>query len=173
MTILNQDKCVLMVIDVQEKLLNAVYNPNVVRKNSLTLVNAAKILNIPIFITEQYPKGLGKSIEGISSEFCFEKCSFNALMDIDFDFKDKTQIIILGIETHICVYQTVNTLIEKGLDVTIVSDACSSRSEENYALALECMKSMGAQIKSTEMILFELIKSSKHPNFKEIQGLIK
>ncbi len=173
MTILNQDKCALMIIDVQEKLLNAVFNKEQVKKNAEILANAASILEIPIYITEQYPKGLGSTIETIKGDKYYEKTSFNALSDIDFDFGEKKQIILFGIETHICVHQTAAALRENGFDVTVVSDACGSRQKEHYLAGLDCMKANGAQIKPTEMVLFELLKSAKHPNFKEIQGLIK
>ena len=86
---------------------------------------------------------------------------------------NRNQILVFGIETHICVHQTVANLLEQGFDVTVVSDACGSRSEIEYQQALLCMKENGAKIKSTEMVIFELLKSAKHPNFKEIQGMIK
>ena len=85
----------------------------------------------------------------------------------------KQQILVFGIETHICVHQTVCALLKNDFDVTVIKDACGSRAESEYIAALECMKSNGAHIKTTEMVLFELIKTAKHPNFKEIQGLIK
>ena len=85
----------------------------------------------------------------------------------------KKQVIIFGIETHICVYQSVVALLELGYDVNVVVDACGSRSEFEYNRAINLMSEYGAKIKTTEMVLFELIKSSKHPNFKEIQSLIK
>lgn len=173
MTMLNQNNSVMMIIDVQEKLLNAVFNTEQVKKNAETLAIAASILEVPIYITEQYPKGLGSTIETIKGDKYFEKNSFNALLDIDFDFGERKQIIIFGIETHICVHQTVAALIEKGYDITVVSDACGSRQKEHYLAGLDCMKSNGAQIKPTEMVLFELLKGANHPNFKEIQRLIK
>ena len=79
----------------------------------------------------------------------------------------------MGIETHICVYQTVSDLLKMGFNVTVIADACGSRSEYEYNQCLNVMKSEGANIKTTEMILFELLKSAKHPNFKDIQNLIK
>lgn len=173
MTILNQNNCVLIIIDVQEKLLNAVFNPEQIKKNAEVLAKSASILEIPIYITEQYPKGLGRTIETVKGDKYYEKTSFNALLDIDFDFGERKQIIIFGIETHICVHQTVAALIEKGFDVTVVSDACGSRQKEHYIAGLDCMKVNGAKIKPTEMVLFELLKGAKHPNFKEIQSLIK
>ena len=175
---LNQDMSLLFIIDLQEKLINAIFNKDIVEKKSKKVIEAANILNLPLLITEQYPQGLGSSIEPISNESNrYTKFDFNALAD-DLILKqlesfDRKQIIIFGIETHICVYQTVVALLEKGYNVTVVSDACGSRSESEYLSGLDCMKEAGAKIKTTEMILFELLKSSKHPNFKEIQKLIK
>lgn len=176
--ILNQDDSLVLVIDVQEKLLNAVFNKEEVSKKSRILAKSANILNLPIIVTEQYPQGLGETIDGIKdSAKLFIKTAFNALTD-DLLLKElqksgKKQIIIWGIETHICVHQTVAALIEAGFEVTVVSDACGSRDESEYKSALACMMRNGANIKTTEMILFELLKGAKHPNFKEIQSLIK
>ena len=168
----------VLVIDIQEKLLNAVFNKEVVEKKSRILVKVAEILGLPIAVTEQYPQGLGESIEGIKENAkTFVKTTFNALEDAELlnvlKETNRNQIIVFGIETHICVHQTVANLLEQGFDVTVVSDACGSRSEIEYQQALSCMKENGAKIKSTEMVVFELLKSAKHPNFKEIQGMIK
>lgn len=179
--LLNQESCLLLIIDIQEKLLNAVFNKEDVEKHSVIMSKACCSLNIPVVVTEQYPKGLGNTIPEIkdNSSNCevFEKTSFNALLEPDINnavtSAGRKQIIVMGIETHICVHQTVNALIEKGYDVTVVSDACGSRAEKEYLSALDVMKTNGAKIKTTEMILFELLKSAKHSNFKEIQGLIK
>ena len=85
----------------------------------------------------------------------------------------KKQVLVLGIETHICVYQTILALLDNGFDVTVIKDSCGSRQEKEYLSALDCIRNNGAQIKTTEMVLFELLKSAKHPKFKEIQQLIK
>lgn len=175
--ILNQDDSLVLVIDVQEKLLNAVFNKEEVAKKSRILAKSANILKLPIIVTEQYPQGLGETIDGIKdSAKLFIKTAFNALNDEllkELEKNGKKQIIIWGIETHICVHQTVEALIEAGFEVTVVSDACGSRAESEYKSALACMMRNGANIKTTEMILFELLKGAKHPNFKEIQSLIK
>lgn len=176
--ILNLESSLLFVIDVQEKLVNAVFNKEEVAKKTRILINTANILNMPIIVTEQYPQGLGKSINAIKGNAkIFEKTAFNALSDplllSELKQSGKNQIIIFGIETHICVHQTVTALIESGFDVTVVKDACGSRSETEYQTAIACMEKNGAKIKTTEMILFELLKSAKHSNFKEIQTLIK
>jgi nicotinamidase-related amidase len=135
-----------------------------------------------VIITEQYPKGLGTTFCGIKdflSEKCryYEKTSFNALEDKNIignlEELSKKNIVVFGIETHICVHQTVAALIEKGYNVTVIKDACGSRSENEYSDGLRIMELNGAAVKTTEMVLFELIKGAKHPHFKEIQALIK
>lgn len=181
MGILNSNNCIMLIIDVQEKLLNAVFNRDLVAQRAEVMAKAANILNVPIIITEQYPQGLGKTIESIKSSIdnnkVFEKTSFSALDNEDvFDAiksQDKTDVILFGIETHICVSQTANALIELGYEVSVISDACGSRDEAEYLAGLSRMKENGAHIITAEIALFEWLRSSKHPNFKEIQRLIK
>ena len=131
----------ILIIDVQEKLLNAVFNPETVKKNTEILAKAAGRLKDKTLLED------------------LKACG--------------NQIIVFGIETHICVHQTVAGLIDNGFEVTVISDACGSRFKEHYDAGLSCMKANGAQIKPTEMVLFELLKSAKHPKFKEIQNLIR
>ena len=176
--LINIENSQILVIDIQEKLLNAVFNRECVEKKSKILIKVAEILELPVTVTEQYPQGLGETIEGLKENAkVFTKTSFNALEDEELlnnlSGHDRNQVIIFGIETHICVHQTVASLIQKGFEVTVINDACGSRSEFEYQQALLTMKENGAKIKSTEMVIFELLKSAKHPNFKEIQGLIK
>lgn len=181
MTILNQNDSILMIIDVQERLLNAVYNLEMVERNTEILAKAASILNLPVFITEQYPKGLGTTVnnikEAVQTAKYYEKTAFNALLEIDLltELKksSRKQVIICGIETHICVHQTAAGLIEQGFDVTVVKDACGCRFEESHVSGINCMQNNGSDIKTTEMVLFELLKTSKHPAFKDVQSLIK
>ena len=106
----------------------------------------------------------------------FKKCeknTFSAIQTPEFNFKLAKNVVIFGIETHICVYQTVLDLIKKGHNVYVVADCCASRSELNYRTSLELMKQFGAKITTLEIVLFEFLKSSKHEKFKEIQALIK
>lgn len=182
MTNINTENTAILIIDIQEKLLNAAFNKEIVSKNAGIITQAAKILNITTFITEQYPKGLGETIEIIKENktektFFYEKTAFNALYNQDLCNKLKNlkikNIIIAGIETHICVYQTIIALLQDGYSVTVIKDCCGSRKENEYISALDILSKNGAQIKTTEMFLFELLKTSKHPNFKEIQALIK
>ena len=176
--ILDQDNSLLLIIDIQEKLLKAVFNKELLEKKSKILVEACSKLDVPMYTTEQYPQGLGETIEPLrKSDYVFIKTAFNALDDEKLlnAIKDsgKKQIVVIGIETHICVYQTVLDLIERGHNVYVVCDCCASRSELNYKTSLELMKQLGARITTLEMVLFEFLKSSKHEHFKQIQALIK
>lgn len=182
MTILNIEDSLVLVIDIQEKLLNAVFNKTSLEKRAEIIAGTAKILGIPTIVTEQYPKGLGNTVEGLKNALSenaqtFEKKSFSALENEEvltaIKASGKKQIIIFGIETHICVSQTTNALIQEGFDVSVIRDACGSRSELEYSAGLNRMKENGAHILTTEIALFEWLKSAKHPNFKEVQALIK
>ena len=179
--ILNQEDTVLLVIDIQEKLINATFNKEIIEAKSKILANVANILKIPTILTEQYPKGLGNTIRAIKSALneyeVFEKTDFNALTDnklVEYLERLKCkQVVVIGIETHICVHQTVDALLKKGYEVAVVLDACGSRKDYEHNYALNYMKNSGAKIKTTEMAIFELLKTAKHPNFKEIQGYVK
>ena len=182
MTILNIEDSIVMIIDVQEKLLNAVFNKPSLEKKAVTIANTAKILGIPVIVTEQYPKGLGATVETLKEVLpentqYFEKTAFSALENNDvleaLKNSGKKQVVIFGIETHICVSQTTNALIEEGFEVSVIRDACGSRSELEYLAGLERMKDNGAHVLTTEIALFEWLKGAKHPKFKEVQMLIK
>lgn len=180
MNTININNSLIFIIDVQEKLVKML-NEDEVKNSSIKLAKAAKILNIPTIITEQYPKGLGSTIievkENLSEAAFFEKTYFDALKDekISNAIKsyNKKQIIIFGIETHICVLQTAFNLLNKNYEVFVVKNACGSRNSKNKEIALKRMERAGAQIVTEEMVLFELLESSKHPNFKEVQNLVK
>ena len=182
MTMLNIEDSVVMIIDVQEKLLNAVFNKASLEKKATTLANTAKILGIPVIVTEQYPKGLGATVESLKEALpentqYFEKTAFSALENNDvleaLKNSGKKQVVIFGIETHICVSQTTNALIQEGFEVSVIRDACGSRSELEYLAGLDRMKDNGAHVLTTEIALFEWLKGAKHPKFKEVQMLIK
>jgi len=181
-SILNTNDSLLLIIDIQEKLLNAQYNKEAVLKNIQIMAEAAKILDIPIITTEQYPKGLGHTMEAVKEKLpentkFFEKTDFggcaaegfNALLE---SF-GKTQIMVCGMESHVCVHQTVNELLKIGYAVYLIEDAITSRKEWDYNQGISRMAFDGAVPSSTEMALFELLKCAKHPKFKEVQSLIK
>ena len=166
-------------IDIQEKLVGML-TKNKCAKKAEILAKTAKILGIKTILTEQYPKGLGSTIPDI--KYClpdnaryFEKTSFNALdtQGIEEALHCTKNIFISGIETHICVYQTAIALLQKGFNVFVVKDACASRETDEFKAGINLMEKEGAKILTTEMVIFEMLKSSKHPNFKEVQALIK
>ncbi len=172
----------VFVIDIQEKLLPIVPEAETVLKNTSVLLEAAKAYQLKAVYSEQYPKGLGKTVSPLRealeelAAFQLEKTSYNALLPemlAELKERDCKQIIITGIETHICVLQTVRSLLEKGFTVFIPHDAVGSRDPENKHVALELLRDAGATITSTETILFDLMGDSKDPHFKELQALIK
>lgn len=176
---LNIKTSALVIIDIQEKLVKAAGNGDSAANNMAKVAKAASILGIPTIITEQYPKGLGNTVSEIeiNNAEVVEKSSFSALLEPEFAEEiqslNKKQIVIGGIETHICVLQTVADLISEGYEVYVLKDCCSSRNIFEHNTGLELMKQYGAKLTCTEITLFEWLKTSKQPNFKEIQNLIK
>lgn len=177
---INTENSAFLFIDIQEKLVNML-DEKIAKnceKNSTILAKSSKILNIKTIITEQYPKGLGETIqtlkESLPEQTTFvEKTSFSAFEEIKNYLNEKENIFVLGIETHICVFQTVISLLGKNFDVYVVKDACASREKEEFKTAINLMEKEGAKIITTEMVVFEMLKTSSHPKFKEIQKLIK
>ena len=176
----NANDSTIIAIDIQEKLVNMFSHKESIIENCTKLLKSAKILNIDTILTEQYPKGLGATIEDIKKIKDFktiEKTTFSALATPEFKEEfNKTKnknIILFGIETHICVLQTALDLLNRDCNVFVVADCCASRSEYNKTVALDLMKQFGCKIITLEIALFEFLKSSKHPSFKEVQGLIK
>lgn len=178
---LDSQECLVLVVDVQERLVNMLYKNKVVGKTS-KLVRAAKLLNVPIIATEQYPTGLGATVEDVKQYFYHDtpiiaKTAFSAIresgfMDVLKSF-GKKQIVVCGIETHVCVHQSVADLIAEGFEVYVAKDACASREKHEFEQGIDCMRSNGAKISCVEIILFEWLKDAKNPCFKEVQSLIK
>lgn len=178
---LNAENSLFFLIDIQDRLVGMLKNREEIAKNNSILAKAAKILGVPVIASEQYPNGLGSTIlevrEYLNTENVLEKTSFSALATDTIKAKLKSlnrkKVVLTGIETHICVYQTARALLDAGYEVYVVKNACSSRSSKDYRTALELMRDYGAKLTCVETVLFELLGSSKHPNFKEIQALIK
>lgn len=175
---LKASDALVIMIDMQEKLVNATNAENEV-KQAEKIIKASEILNIPVLVSEQYPKGLGQTLPELKNdkEKYIEKTSFSLLKeDSALDMIrlfHKKQIILFGIETHICVYQTAMDLMKKGYEVYLIKDACKSRKEYEYNAGIDLMRQNGIKISCVEIALFELLESSKHPHFKEVQQLIK
>lgn len=177
MNTIKSEESLFLIIDVQEKLV-AMLNDESIKAESIKLAKVASILNIPTVITEQYPKGLGSTIQEIKDILpdaqYIEKTSFSAFKEDDVKKSlSSKQVILFGIETHICLLQTALELLNEGYEVFVVQNACGSREEKNKDAALRRLIHAGAQIVTTEMVIFELLESSKHPYFKEVQAIIK
>ena len=178
---LETGNCCLAVVDVQGKLAQLMHEKELLFKNIQILIKAAKILNIPALWCQQVPDSLGPTIPEIAELLTgiepINKSSFSCCGDDQFNLRlnqlNRNQILICGIETHICIYQTAMDLFRKGYQVSVIADAVSSRSMENKEIALQRIAAEGMKICSVEMALFELLKSAEHPGFKEIARLIK
>ena len=179
--ILNKDNSVLLVVDIQEKLAVVMNQKDKVTRNCLHVLEAAKLLSIPIIVTEQYPKGLGQTIneirEALPAYAPLEKITFDCCRGDGFLQKiaalRKTHIILTGMETHVCVLQTCLGLLEKGYFVHLVSDAVCSRKKDDYKTGRNMMRDAGAVITCTETILFQLLEKAGTPEFKAISKRIK
>lgn len=177
---LEEKDTVLLVVDIQERLVTAMDDKVKVIKNTKILMEAAKLLNIPMILTEQYPEGLGSTVEELTEGRDFhlkiDKTSFSAYnKELSTQLKKlgKKKVIIIGMETHICVLQTVRDLLNEDYHVHLASDAMTSRTKENYLNGLDLMVKMGAVSSNTETILFDLLKDSNRDEFKKVSNLIK
>jgi nicotinamidase-related amidase len=178
--IIKRDKTAFVMIDIQDKFIPIIHEIDKVIKNSNILIKSAEILKIPLVTTEQYPQGLGKTNEKIllsKDNAPFEKIEFSCFGCKDFANKIKEvkvdTLVVFGIETHVCVVQTVLDALELGYKVHVVEDAISSRTLENKKIGVERMRQSGAFIVSTEMILFQLMKNAGVEGFREISNLVK
>jgi nicotinamidase-related amidase len=180
---LERDKAVLVVIDVQEKLCVAM-DETVLKKlvrNVGILLDTAAELNIPVLVTEQYVKGLGATLpelkEKAATASCYEKMAFSCCGSAEFvdalKSTGRSQVLITGMETHVCVLQTVIELREAGLDVQIVKDAVMSRSKQNWETAIQAMTLAGAIPTCTESALFQLLKIAGTDEFKKLSKLVR
>ena len=192
----------LVLIDLQTKLLPAMHESSLVLANAVRLVQAARMMRVPVTVTEQYPEGLGHTVPELA-EFAREplvKLAFSAVDEGLIEHlneigtpkvspnaksvpkhlraaqnsrvNERSEIIIAGIEAHVCVLQTVMGLLDD-FDVFVVTDACASRTERNRDAAYDRLAAEGASLVTTEMVLFEWLKSAEHEQFKAIQALIK
>lgn len=179
--ILIRDYTALLIIDIQEKILAVMNNPKMVVDNTLKIIKGFKELSLPIFYTEQYPKGLGstavpllKELKGLSA---IQKMSFSCFgADNLFQrLRDNNaiQIVVCGIEAHVCVQQTVLDLIANNFQVDVLANATSSRTEIDYNTALQRMNKHGAEITTVESVLFELLNECGTEEFKSISKIIK
>ena len=175
--VLERDRAALVVIDMQEAFRPAVGEFDTVAHNAGVLVQGARELGLPVLVTEQYPQGLGETVPEVAEHLDgverHAKTVFSAARVDDFDLAGREQALVCGIEAHVCVEQTVQDLLDRGLEVHVAADAVSSRTALNRRLGLEKMERSGAWVTSTEMALFELLGRAGTPEFKEVQALVK
>jgi nicotinamidase-related amidase len=174
---LDRDRTALLVIDLQDGFRKAVPAFEEVAQAAAALVRGADALGLPILVTEQYPKGLGRTapeVAGVLPEGIkpIEKLCFSALEAEGFHLDGRDQALVCGIETHVCVNQTALDLLDRGLEVHVPRDAVGSRFDENKDVGLEKMERAGAVITSVETALFELVGGAGTDEFKEVQRLV-
>jgi nicotinamidase-related amidase len=173
MGLLARDRAALVVVDVQEG-----FRPYAsfadVADACAKLVAGARVLELPTLVSEQYPKGLGHTAPevGLEDETRIEKTVFSAARADGFDLAGRRQAIVCGIETHVCVSQTVHDLLDQGVEVHVPADAVASRHEIDYERGLERMERAGAIVTTVEAALFELLQRAGTPEFKAVQKLI-
>ena len=144
----------------------------ILKKKLSLLTYAASLLNIPLYLTEQYPEGLGKTILELNPHKSYTKTAFSCLGALKEDLATPYWIVA-GIESHVCVLQTVRDLIKSGKQVVVLQDAIASRSLLDHTSALQEMRAMNARITTVETLLFELLQDAKHPQFKAISQAVK
>lgn len=174
---IEKDKAIAIVVDYQEKLVPVMYDTEKLIHNSCILLEGLKTLGVPMVITQQYTKGLGTTVapikEAAGTEEYIDKISFTAYESVAEQVKGKTFVIVCGIETHICVLQTVIDLKAAGYIPVLVADCVSSRKEADKDIALERAKAEGAIVTTYESLLFELLKVAGTDTSKVIQKLIR
>jgi nicotinamidase-related amidase len=180
--ILDPRNSILIVIDVQEAFRSVIGDFPLMTSRICSAVKGADLLGIPVIVTEQYPKGLGSTVEELSltlpeSAIRFEKTSFGVLGDAT--IRDHLlnlghrQLVVCGLETHVCVAQSCQQMTAAGYEVLLLEDAVSSRFESDRTTALNRLRASGVTLTSVEAMLFEAMQDSRHPRFKDIQSIIK
>jgi nicotinamidase-related amidase len=178
---LTTDKTVLVVIDMQGKLAQSMHGRELLFESVQKIIKGAQVLGMPMLMTEQNPKGLGPTIPEIADLVPgvrrIPKLSFSCCGEESFSKElsglQRRQVLLSGIEAHVCLYQTTVDLVASGYEVHVLADAVSSRTAENKAIGLQKMKDAGASITSVEAALFELLRVAEGPAFKQIISILK
>jgi nicotinamidase-related amidase len=175
--LLERGRAVLVVVDVQEAFRPAVEGFGEIARRTAILVQGARVLGLPVVVTEQYPRGLGDTVpevlEHLGETPRLAKTVFSAARAEGFGLAGRDQALVCGVETHVCVSQTVLDLLAGGTTVHVAADAAGSRRAADRALGLERMERAGATLSGTEMALFELVGRAGTDEFKAVQGLIR
>ncbi len=179
--ILSAKNSVFLLIDFQEKILPAISNREQVLFESERLLRAASVLKIPVLATEQYPKGLGKTVQPLSSLFdhsllvtknafsCFDAEGFEELLER----QNRRTVVLFGIESHICVFTTAMDLKRRGFEAVVAVEACGSRKVEHHKLAMRNLLAAGVAVLPVETVIYQLIYRSGTPEFKALLPLFK
>ena len=170
--------CALLLIDLQGRLMPAIAGGEALVENAGRLARAARLLDVPVLATEQNPAGLGHTVEALAPlpSATLTKTFFDATREAAFGGflpDDRPVVVVAGCETHVCVLQTVLGLLDRGRSVALVRDAVGSRREANRDAALERAKAHGAELVTTEMVIFEWLGTSDHPGFREALNLVR
>ena len=175
------DNTVLVLIDVQTNLFNAMHDRESLLRNLEILVQGMQILKAPVLLMEQTPNKIGGTVPELSrllgarepiAKACFSCCDSDVFM-VKLRETKRKQIVLAGIEAHVCVYQTAMDLLRAEYSVEVVADAVSSRSQQNKQIGLDRIRQHGGGITSVETVLFELLRTSEHPAFRDILRLVK
>lgn len=183
--LLSRDKSQLLIIDVQEKLLPAMSDPERVVERCVRLVRAARALEIPVTVSEQYPRGIGSTVTPLrealgNAASVVEKIEFSCLKNDslrehlhELRRKGRPQVVLGGIEAHVCVTQTAIDLEDQGFEAFVAADATSSRAKSSRRLALDRMRRSGVDVVDSEMVVFEWLGKAGTPEFKELLAIVK
>lgn len=176
--LLKPDTSRLLMVDVQERLLPAMTDPDRVIANGAVLMRAARELGVPVTASEQYPKGLGPTVAALRPETpALAKTEFSCLANpalaAEIDDPVRPQLVVFGMEAHVCVLQTVADARAAGRAVYVIADATASRRPESHALAMARMAALGAQVVTTEMVVFEWLGQAGTPAFRSLSALIR
>lgn len=177
---LKSDQALFMIIDLQEKLMRVMDHAEQVYSNTRLMLALCRQLKMPVVVSEQYPRGLGRTVQEISKHLdehlLIEKIAFSVVNRDTLQQLQgfgRRQVLIAGSETHVCVFQTVRDLVAAGFEVYVLQDGVCSRRKENYRNGLQLMREEGAVITDTETAVFDLLKVAGTPEFKAIQQLVK
>lgn len=171
----------LLVVDIQGKLARLVHDSERMLANTVKLIRCCQLLSVPVVVLEQNPEGLGPTVPEITAHTpCsahFEKHCFDAMRESAvrnyLNRLPQDNWLVVGIEAHICVFQTARGLLDEGLSVEVMADCISSRTRSDADLAIDCLRRLGANISSVEMCVYDMLKSSKHPQFRAILDIVK
>jgi nicotinamidase-related amidase len=178
---IDKDHVAALVIDMQERLFPHIFGHDELAQRCAMLISGLKLLDVPLLVTQQYTAGLGPTIAPIAEalgEFdVHEKMAFSAARNNEVESvligSRGHQVIVIGVETHVCIMQTVQDIQSQGRRAIVVEDCVSSRRESDKRTAIERMRVLGATITSAESLLFELMETASHPMFKQISALVK